>query len=100
MTHRGQELFYVAIIGFINSVPYVQRQMDLHLSEFNTFCRAYIDDLVICSRTLREHEEHLSVVFERLEDLNIKLEPTKAYIGFPSVQLLGQRVDGLGLTTR
>lgn len=33
ITHRGQELFHVAIMGFINSVPYVQRQMDPNLKE-------------------------------------------------------------------
>ena len=99
VTHRGQEIFHVAIMGYINSIPYVQRQMDLNLKEFREFCRAYIDDLVVASKTLDQHLTHLELVFQKLEDMNIKLEPTKAYLGFPSVKLLGQRVDALGLTT-
>jgi hypothetical protein len=86
-------------MGYINSVPYVQRQIDLNLEEFREFCRAYVDDLVIASEDLDEHLIHLELVFQRLEDMNVKLEPTKVYIGFPSVKLLGQRVDAFGLST-
>lgn len=99
VTHRGQECFNVAIMGYINSVPYVQRHMDFQLHEFLAFCRAYIDDIVIASATLAEHILHLHLVFQKLTDLNLTLEPAKAYIGYPSVKLLGQRVDGFGMST-
>ncbi|KAJ6013865.1 hypothetical protein N7540_008456 [Penicillium herquei] len=33
ITHRGQEIFKVAIIGHKNSIAYVQRQMDNLLRE-------------------------------------------------------------------
>ena len=33
------------------------------------------------------------------QDHNVPLGPRKAYIGFPEVALLGQRVDALGMTT-
>lgn len=99
ISHRGQEVFNVAIMGFVNSVPYVQRRMDLLFKDLVHFCRAYIDDIVIASRTLVEHIDHLHKVLSRLQALNIKIEPKKAFVGFPSVQLLGLRVDGLGLIT-
>lgn len=35
---------HIAIMGFCNSVPYVQRQMDLLLKEFVEFCRAYLEN--------------------------------------------------------
>ena len=31
--------------------------------------------------------------------LNITLEPSKSFLGYPNVQLLGHRVDALGMTT-
>ncbi len=61
--------------------------------------RAYVDDIVIFSRTLQEHEQHLQEVFQVLSDKNICLAPEKSFIGYPSVQLLGQRVNALGLAT-
>jgi hypothetical protein len=99
VSHRGQEMFRVTIMGFINSVPYLQRQMDLALEEFQKFAKAYINNIVTVSEMFDKHLEHLSLVFTRLEEMNVKLEPLKAFLGFPSVQLLGQRVDALGLTT-
>ena len=36
---------------------------------------------------------------EKLASYNICLSPNKSYLGYPSVALLGQRVDALGLST-
>jgi hypothetical protein len=99
LSHRGQEIFNVPIMGYTNSVQYVQRQIDNILRDCRSFCRAYIDDILIASKTLEEHEEHLDAVFSRLEARNVCLGPEKAFIGFPSIQLLGQRFDSLGLAT-
>lgn len=99
ISHRGQEIFNVAIMGFINSIPFVQRQMELRLKDLFRFCRVYVDDILIASRTFKEHCYHLKLVFKELLKLRLKLAPKKAFIGFPSIRLLGQRVDALGLYT-
>ena len=98
-SHRGQETFLVPVMGFRNSPAYVQRMIDRILRPFRAFCRAYVDDIVIFSTSLEEHLRHLNLVFQALTDMNICLAPRKAYLGYPSVQLLGQRVDALGLAT-
>lgn len=67
--------------------------MDLILREFRHFCRAYVDDVVVYSATLEEHRQHLEAAFERFQTLGIRLKPSKAFIGYPSVTLLGQKVD-------
>ena len=33
------------------------------------------------------------------EQVGLSIKPSKAFIGYPSVRLLGQRVDSLGLAT-
>ena len=96
-THRGQETFNVAVMGYCNSVQYVQRQLDGILRDCRTFARAYIDDIVIWSETLEDHEEFLRRVMALLDGRRISISPKKTYIGFPSATLLGQRVSGLGL---
>jgi Reverse transcriptase (RNA-dependent DNA polymerase) len=83
----------------MNSPAYVQRQLDNKFRDMHLFIRAYIDDMIIFSDTLEDHLEHLDRVLNRLRELNICLSPTKAFIGFPSVIMLGVRVDSFGLTT-
>lgn len=99
ITHRGQEVFKVAIMGYYNSVAYVQRQMDFILRHFRAWCRVYVDDVVTASETFHENCKHLHMLLRRLEEYNVHLEPKKAFVGFPSITLLGQHVDSLGMTT-
>ncbi len=98
-SHRGQESFRVPVMGYRNSPAYVQRMIDRILRPFRKFCRAYVDDIVIFSASVEEHVEHLKQVFEALDKMNIHLAPRKSFLGYPSVHLLGQKVDALGLAT-
>jgi len=99
VSHRGQESFNVAVMGFKNSPAYVQRQIDRLLRPFRTFARAYVDDIVIYSKTLKEHLRHLSAIFSLFVKRGISIKPSKAFLGYPTVQLLGQKVSSLGLAT-
>lgn len=98
-SYRGQELFKVPVMGYRNSPAYVQLMIDRILCPFKLFCRAYVDSIVIFSNLLEEHVEHLRQVFKVLEHMNIHLSPKKSFLGYSFVQLLGQKVDALGLAT-
>jgi transposase InsO family protein len=98
VSHRGQESFNVAVMGFKNSPSYVQRQIERLLRPF-PFAKAYIDDVVISSKTLDEHVQHLRAIFSMFSSVGISIKPSKAFLGYPSVRLLGQHVDSLGLAT-
>ena len=99
VSHRGQEESTVALIGYKGSPPYVQRQTDTMLRPLRAFARVFVDDIIIFSHTLEEHVQHLGQLFTLLRSKNVSLAPTKSYLGYPSVLLLGQRVDSLGITT-
>lgn len=99
VSHRGQESFNVAVMGYRNSASYVQRQINWILRSCRAFARTYIDDIVIFLTNFQLYQEHLQAVFSILRANNIAIKPTKAFIGYPSVQLLGQKVDSLGLAT-
>ena len=99
VSHRGQEESAVALMGYKGSPPYVQRQTDAMLRPFKEFAKAFVDDIIIFSRTLSDHINHLTRVFNLFRVRRVSLSPTKSYIGYPSVTLLGQRVDGLGMST-
>ena len=96
-THRGLEHFKVAVMGFQNSPPYVQRQIDQILRAHRGYAQAYIDDIVIFSKTLEDHLIHLNDVFNLLASLDIVLDPTKTFLGFPSTTLLSQKVDSFSM---
>lgn len=99
VSYRGQEIFNVAVMGYRNSPAYMQRRIDTILRPCRAFARAYVDDIAIFSKSLQQHLANLREVFQTLNRCNIGLKPTKTFIGYPSVQLLGQQVDALGMTT-
>ena len=98
-THRGQERYNVVVMGFNGSVAYVQRQVDNLTRDLRAFVRAYIDDLVVFSMTLEEHLDHLRQLLELLRSVRLAISPEKSFLGFPTIRLLGQRVDAFGLAT-
>lgn len=82
-----------------NLPPYAQQQIDRILRSSRAFARAYVDDIVVFSRSLQEHLTHLETVFQQLSDANITLKGSKSFLGYPSITLLDQKVDSLGLST-
>ena len=54
-------------MGFINSVPCVQRQMDIQLKESTEFCKVYIDDIVVASVSFEEHLLHSEAPFQHAQ---------------------------------
>ena len=97
-SHRGQEFFTVAPMGFCNSPTYAQRQAD-RITRKLEFVRVYVDDTITRSATFPEHLSHVRTMLETMRENHVTLKPTKSYFGFPSVKLLGQYVDGLGMMT-
>ncbi|SCO14500.1 related to TY3B-TY3B protein [Fusarium fujikuroi] len=98
-SHRGLERSTIAPIGFCNSPAYAQRYIDRLLRPYRSFCRAFINDIVIFSKSAAEHARHMDTLFRLFISKNLSISPTKSWIGYPSAQVLGFRVDALGLST-
>lgn len=99
VTHRGQETFQVPIMGYVNSEAYVQREIDNILRSVRDWARAYVDDIICGAKSLDDLLVKLRTLFEIFVAYNISIQPTKLFLNYPDVGLLGQRVDSLGLTT-
>ena len=79
-------------------MAYVQREIDNILRNVRDWARAYIDN-IICSRTsLDDLFCKLRILFEIFLHYNISIKPTKSYLNYPDVGLLGQQVNFLELT--
>ena len=61
------------------------------------FVAVYIDDVLVFSRTLDEHLEHLHAVIERLQAVGLKLKPTKCHFVREQVEYLGHLITPAGL---
>ena len=57
------------------------------------FCRCYIDDIIIWSRNVEEHVQHLGIVFQRLREAGLKVHPGKCVFGTDSIDFLGHRIS-------
>lgn len=86
--------------GVTNAPSTFQRLMercmgDLHLKEVLVF----LDDLIIYSDTLEEHERRLLRVLNRLREYGLKLSPEKCRFFQTSVRYLGHIVSEKGVQT-
>ena len=99
VSHRGQETFNVPIMGCMNSIAYVQRQIDKILRPIRDFAQAYIDDIVTGSKSFMEHVTNLRKLFLLLTEHNIAISPTKTFLNYPNINLLGRKVDSFGMAT-
>ena len=62
-----------------------------------TSCLVYLDDIIVLGKTFQNHLQHLSQVFQKLRDANLKLKVQKCSFCQESVQFLGHIVSSKGL---
>jgi len=60
------------------------------------YCYAYIDDILVASNSVEEHEKHLEELFSRLDSYGIQLNPAKCILGASQVKFLGYLVSAEG----
>lgn len=72
VSHRGQEIFNVAIMGYRNSPAYVQRRIDTILRPCRSYARAYVDDIVMTGY-LQHYVVLYGQIFEPLQLRNMAL---------------------------
>ena len=99
ISHRNQKQFNVTIMKFKEFSIYVQRQIDVILRNHKNYSRAFINDIVIYSKTLKNHIEHLHAIFNLLKFFNISFNSSKSFLNYSSIQLLKQKIDAFDLTT-
>ena len=99
ISHRGQKIFNVSIMGYMNFIVYVQRQIDKILRSIKDFAQAYIDDIVVEFKSLREHIAYLRRLFQLLIEYNIVIASIKTFLNYSNINLLDRKVDSFDMTT-
>lgn len=61
-------------------------------------CYVYLDDIIVYSTTLDEHEHKLRKVFDRLREHKLLLQPDKCNFFMPQIKFLGHIISEEGVT--
>ena len=83
--------------GLRNAAQTFQRFMDEVLRGL-PFAYAYVDDVLVASRTPDEHDHHLRTLFARFAEYGIVINPAKCQFGVSSLTFLGHVVDDHGIS--
>ena len=98
VTRKGVYKFNVLAFGLSNAPAIFQRLMDLVLAGLTwQICLAFLDDIIIMSKTFEQHIERLSAVLGRLKEANLKLHPGKCKLFRAKVKFLGSIISKDGI---
>ncbi|GBG81923.1 hypothetical protein CBR_g34105 [Chara braunii] len=94
-TGYGHYEFIVMPFGLTNTPATFQHSMnDVFRSWLDRFVVVYLDDILVFSRTLQEHEGHLRQVLEKLREANFKINAKKCEWAKTQVLYLAHVLDG------
>ena len=62
-----------------------------------TFVFDYLDGMLVASKSVSEHKEHLSILFDRLEEHGLVVKVEKCKFGLPKIEFLGHEADKHGI---
>nr|VZI41353.1 unnamed protein product [Spirometra erinaceieuropaei] len=82
--------------GLRNASQTFQRFIDRVLQGL-PFVYAYIDDVLVTSRDVEEHLQHLTLLFDRFQQFGVTLYPVKCVLGAISDEFLGHLIDSSGI---
>ncbi|KAK3553874.1 hypothetical protein QTP70_012711 [Hemibagrus guttatus] len=98
VTPTGHYEYLVMPYGLANAPSVFQDFMHEVLRDFlHKFVVVYIDDILIYSRSMADHQCHVAEVLHRLRDYNLFLKAEKCLFHQPSVQFLGYVIDRSGV---
>lgn len=98
ITQSGMYQFNRMPYGLMNSGITFQTMMCNILQDLNwKICLVYVDDILIFSRTFEEHLDHLTQVFQRLHETNLRLRPDKCNFAQKEIKFLGHIISPEGI---
>ena len=97
ITHVGHYEYNRCPYGLTHAPQAFQRLMTEVLEGCRDYANPYLDDILIHSKTLAEHEIHIKSVLSRLRQFNLKLKLTKCTFLQKETKFLGFVIDEKGI---
>ncbi|GJR16595.1 putative reverse transcriptase domain-containing protein [Tanacetum coccineum] len=97
-TRYGYYEFQVMPFGLTNA-PTIFMDLMIRVCKpyLDKFIIVFIDDILIYSRSKKEHEEHLKLIVELLKEEELYAKFPKCEFWIPRVQILGYVIDSQGI---
>jgi len=97
-THQDHYEFLVMPFGLCNAPSTFQANMNkLFQPYLRQFMIVFFDDILVFSRSLQDHLQHLKIVFQTLLDNQLFLKKSKCSFGQTTIHYLGHIVSGEGV---
>ena len=88
---------YVKVLfGLVQAPAYFQDLMTGILKDF-PFAIAYLDNIIIFSKTQQEHLSHICMVFEKLKSAHLSMKKSKCSFFSKEIQYLGHILSATGI---
>ena len=89
-TREGLYEYQVMPFGLANAPATFQTVINNILKEYlDDFIMAYLDDILIYSETVEEHQRHVEIVLGKLQENNLRLSIKKCTFSVKKVKFLG-----------
>ena len=92
----GKFEYVKVLFGLAQAPAYFQELMTGILKDF-PFTIAYLDDIIIFSKTPQEHLSHIHMVFKKLKSANFSLKKSKCSFFSKEIQYLGHILSSTGI---
>lgn len=87
-------------MGLSSTSPFFQHRMERLFREYLwNFVLVYIDDIIVFSKSIKEHLAYLDTVLGLLEESGVTLSLSKCFFTQPSITALGHHISRPGLAT-
>ena len=97
MTPFGKYEFNSILFGLAQVPAYFQQLISMVLQDCRDFAMAYLDDIIIFSRTLEEHLKHIEIIFQKLKAASLKLKESKCDFFKSEIHYLGHLISDKGI---
>src|SRR6266540_3385246 len=98
LTAYGLYQFKVIPFGLVNAPAIFQRLMNDVLRDYlRKFCLVYLNDIIIYSKSLKDHKRHMRKVLQVIRSAGLKLKPAKCKWFKQEITFLGHKIGVNGI---
>jgi hypothetical protein len=98
-TRYGLYEYLVMSFGLTNAPAYFMYLMNsVFMQELDKFIVVFIDDILIYSKNLEDHANHLHIVLQRLRDHHLYAKFSKCEFWMDTVKFLGHTISSNGIS--
>ena len=94
VTGYGSYEFLVMLFRLTNApTTFCNLMNDVLFDYLDAFVVVYLDDIVVYSQTLTEHEKHLRMVFQHLREHRLYVKPEKCEFAQKEITFMGHKIN-------